>query len=124
MARRKQKHKSKEQEKKNAIKNTKQLDKGWKKVIKLFDDYTLMASEAKYRAKHGKGLKILTPKQLLQGLQMALPQLKAVNISENFLNGIRKSNQASKITQKVFNNNEFSSIIKKKCILINAKNVK
>ena len=124
MARPKQKHKSKEQEKKNAIKNTKQLDKGWKKVIKLFDDYTLMASEAKYRAKHGKGLKILTPKQMLQGLQMALPQLKAVNISENFLNGIRKSNQASKITQKVFNNNEFSSIIKKKCILINAKNVK
>ena len=83
-----------------------------------------MASEAKYRVKHGKGLKILTPKQMLQGLQMALPQLKAVNISENFLNGIRKSNQASKITQKVFNNNEFSSIIKKKCILINAKNVK
>ena len=124
MARRKLKHKSKEQEKKNAIKNTKQLDKGWKKVIKLFDDYTSMASEAKYRAKHGKGLKILTPKQMLQGLQMALPQLKAVNTSENFLNGIRQSNQASKITQKVFNNNEFSSIIKKKCILINAKNVK
>ena len=124
MARPKQKHKSKEQEKKNAIKNTKQLDKGWKKVIKLFDDYTSMASEAKYRAKHGKGLKILTPKQMLQGLQMALPQLKAVNTSENFLNGIRQSNQASKITQKVFNNNEFSSIIKKKCILINAKNVK
>ena len=51
-----------------------------------------MASEAKYRAKHGKGLKILTPKQLLQGLQIALPQVKAVNTSENFLIGIRQSN--------------------------------
>ena len=83
-----------------------------------------MASEAKYRAKHGKGLKILTPKQLLQGLQIALPQVKAVNTSENFLIGIRQSNWESKITQKVFKNNEFSSIIKNKCILINAKNVK
>ena len=42
------------------------------KVITLFDDYTTVASKAKYEAKHGKGLKILTPKQMLQRLPIAL----------------------------------------------------
>ena len=45
-----------------------------------------MASEAKYRAKHGKRFKILTPKQMLQRLPIALAQLKAGNTSENLLN--------------------------------------
>ena len=39
-----------------------------------------MASEAKNKAKNeGKGLKILTPKQLLQRLPIALAQVKAGN---------------------------------------------
>ena len=41
-----------------------------------------MASEAKHKANNktsGKGLKILTPKQLLQRLPIALVQLKAYN---------------------------------------------
>ena len=44
------------------------LYKARNKAIKLFDDYSLMVSEAKNKAKNktsGKGLKILTPKQLL-----------------------------------------------------------
>ena len=35
-------------------------------VIKFFDDCSLMASKAKYKATDGKGVKILIPKQMLQ----------------------------------------------------------
>ena len=55
------------------------------KVIKLFDDYTSTVYKSKYEAKHGKGLKILTPKQMLQRLQIALAQIKAGNTSKNLL---------------------------------------
>ena len=36
-----------------------------------------MVSEAKYKSVHGEGLKILTPKQMLQRLKIALEQVKA-----------------------------------------------
>ena len=49
-----------------------------------------MLSEAKYKTKYGEGLKILTPKQKLQRLPIALAQLKAGNNSENLLHEIRK----------------------------------
>ena len=39
----------------------------------------------KYKAKHGKGLKILTPKQMLQRLLISLTQMKPGNTSENLL---------------------------------------
>ena len=52
-----------------------------------------MVSDANYNAKQnetkGKGLKILTPKQMLQRLPIALAQVKAGNNSENLLNIIR-----------------------------------
>ena len=55
-------------------------------AIKFYDDYLLMVSEAKTKAKQnetkGTGLKILTPKQMLQSLPRALPQVKAGNNSE------------------------------------------
>ena len=35
--------------------------------------------------KHGKGLKTLTPKQMLQRLSIALGQLKAGNTSKNLI---------------------------------------
>ena len=44
-------------------------------VIKFYDDYSLMASESKNKAKNktsGKRLRILTPKQFLQRLPIAL----------------------------------------------------
>ena len=47
-------------------------------------------SEAKYRSIHGEGLKILTPKQMLQRLPIALAQVKPGNTSENLLNEIRQ----------------------------------
>ena len=38
----------------------------------------------------GKGLKILTPKQMIERLPIALAQVKAGNLSENLLNEIRQ----------------------------------
>ena len=56
----------------------------------------------------GKGLKILTPKQILQRLPISLAQVKAGNTSENLLNEIRQIiyslHQAKEITKKVFTN--------------------
>ena len=54
-------------------------------------DYTKMVFEAKYKAKHGRGLKILTPKQMFQRLPIALTYVKTGKNSENFLNEIRKT---------------------------------
>ena len=48
-------------------------------VIKLFNDYSSIASEAKQKPKYREGLKILTPKQILQRLPIALEQIKAGN---------------------------------------------
>ena len=48
-----------------------------------------MVSEAKLKAKNktsGKGLKILTSKQMLQRLTIVLVQVKAGNYLENLLN--------------------------------------
>ena len=44
-----------------------------------------------YKAKQGTRLKILTPKQMLQRLPIALPQVKTSNNSENLLNEIRQT---------------------------------
>ena len=60
------------------------LYKGRNKVIKFYDDYSLMVSGARNKAKNkksGKGLKILTLKQLLERLPIALAQVKAGNNS-------------------------------------------
>ena len=56
----------------------------------------------------GKGLKILTPKQILQRLPISLAQVKAGNTSENLLNEIRQIMyslyQAKKITKELYSN--------------------
>ena len=57
------KHKSKEQ--KNSLYSIEMLYKARNSVIKFFDDYSSMVSEAKLKATKGTGLKILTPKQML-----------------------------------------------------------
>ena len=53
-----------------------------------------MFSDANNRVKQnetkGTGLKILTPKQMLQRLPIALAQVKAGNNSENLLSEIRQ----------------------------------
>ena len=50
-----------------------------------------MVFEAKYKAKHGRGLKILTPKQMFQRLPIALTYVKTGKNSENLLNEMRKT---------------------------------
>ena len=71
-------------------------------AIKLFNDYSPIMSEAKYKTKHGEGIKILTPKQMLQRLSIALAQ--AGNTSEYLLNKIRQNisslYQAKKLLRK------------------------
>ena len=63
-------------------------------VTNFFKDYIEMLSDAKYDAKQdetrGKELKILTPKQMLQRLPIALAQVKAGNNSESLLNEIKQ----------------------------------
>ena len=49
-----------------------------------------MVHKAAYDSKHGKRLKILSPKQMLQRLPIALARVKAGNTSENLLNEIRQ----------------------------------
>ena len=43
-----------------AIENIKNLYNSRKKVVKLYNDYPRITCEAKYKAKYGGGLKILT----------------------------------------------------------------
>ena len=57
----------------------------------MFDDYSRIVSEAKYKTKYGEGLKILTSKQMLQRLPLSLAQVEAGNTSESLLNEIRKA---------------------------------
>ena len=71
-----------------------------------------MLSDANYDAKNNetkeKGLKILTPKQILQRLPIALAQVKVGNKSESLLNEIRQIvysfYQSKEVTKKAYNN--------------------
>ena len=64
-------------------------------------------NSSKHDETKGKGLKVLTPKQRLQGLPIALTQVKAGNNSES-LNEIRQIfyslYQSKQTTKKVYNN--------------------
>ena len=100
------KHRSKEQ--KNAFYNNEILYKVRNSVVEFFDDYSSIMSEAKLKASIETGLKILTPKQMLQRLPIAPAQVKAGNNSENLLNEIRQVvyslYQSMEITKRVYNN--------------------
>ena len=52
----------------------------------MFNDYPREKSKPIHESKRGKGLKILTPKQMLKRLPIALAQIKAGNSSESLLN--------------------------------------
>ena len=60
------------------------------RLLIFFRDYSFLLSEAKYKAKYGEGLKILTPKQMIQTLPITLAEVKAGNTSQNLLNQIRQ----------------------------------
>ena len=62
------------------------LHKARKETIKFYDDYYLTMFAARNKAAKGTRLKILTPKQMLQRLAIALALVKAGNNSESLLN--------------------------------------
>ena len=74
----------------------------------MFNNYAKNMSRNIYESKQGTGLKILTPKQMLQRLLIALAQIKAGNNSDSLLNEIRQIVYAlylsKEITKKVYNN--------------------
>ena len=88
--------------------NVETLYKARNEAIKLYDNYSSMMYEAEIKATKGRGLKILTPKQMLQRLPIALAQVKVGNNSENLLNEMRQViyslYQVKEITKKVCNN--------------------
>ena len=54
--------------------------------IRFVQNYDSIIPETKRKGTEGKGLKILTPKQMLQILIIALAQVKAGNNSESLIN--------------------------------------
>ena len=76
------------------------------KIIDFFRDYYFLLSEAKQKCE--KCLKILTARQMLQRLPIALKQVKAGDTSKTLLSKIRQIMhflyRAKVITKKVYNN--------------------
>ena len=73
-----------------------------------YNNYFKMIHKAAYDSKHGKGLKILTLKKMLQRLPIALAQVQAGNTSGNLLNEIHQIIHSlyreKEVTKKVYNN--------------------
>ena len=55
----------------------------------MFNNYSKIASNTKYRSIYGEELKMLTKRQVPQILSIPLAQVKAGNTSENLVNQIR-----------------------------------
>ena len=96
---------------KKVLANANILFNGKNSAIKFIEDYVSMILEAKRLAKEeqeGKGLKTLTPNQMLKRLPIALAQVKAGNSSDSLLNEIRQIvyslYRSKEITKKVYNN--------------------
>ena len=81
------------------------LLKGREMVFKALESGIFLKTE---ELKKGEGFKVLTPKQMLQRLPIALAQIKAGNNSESLLKEIRQIvyslYQSKEITKKVYNN--------------------
>ena len=76
----------KSEEQKKAIDNIKNLYNSKEEVVKMFNDYGRNVSRNIYDSKkEGTGLKILTSKEMLQRLPIALAQIKAGNNSSKFI---------------------------------------
>ena len=87
----------------NVLNNARALLKGREIAFKEFEIGIFLKPEELGK---GTGLKILTPKQMLQRLPIALAQIKAGNNSESLLNEIRQIvyslYQSKEITKKVY----------------------
>ena len=74
---------------KNTVKNTTTLFDLREEIIDFFRDYSFLLSDVKCKTKYGEGLKILTSKQILQRLPIALAQVKGGKKSESLSNEIK-----------------------------------
>ena len=102
----------KKQENKDTLKNLYALFEGRERVLNAFDSkifpIKIEGTGFSDKVSDHSNLKILTPKQILQRLPIALALVKAGNTSENLLNKIRQiiysQYRAKEITKKVYNN--------------------
>ena len=89
--------------KRNTFENVNALQEDRELILNAFRSGIFPMKE-----KQGKGLKMLTPKQMLQRLPIALAQVKGGITSENLLNEIRQIiyslYRAKEITKNVCNN--------------------
>ena len=97
------------QEQRQALNNINNLYNARDMAIKFIEDHGSMILDAKRIVKQeGKGLKILTPNQMLKRLPIALAQVKAGNNSESLSNEIRQIfyflYRSKEITKKEYNN--------------------
>ena len=106
--------KPKSQEKKTkkeiVLKNLYNFFEGREKILDAFESKIFLTKSKGagiLNPDHSK-LKVVTPKQMLQRLPIALAQVKAGNNSESLLNEIRQIvyslYQSKQITKKVYNN--------------------
>ena len=117
----------KKEEQEEALKNVEMLYIAWENVIELFDD---CFTEVKYKTSYGEKIKILTPKQIIQRLLVAIAQVRTVNTTENLVNEIRQIiyflSRANKITEKVYSSitNSIQLLYKVDTIFMNSENSK
>ena len=95
----------------NIVDSVTSLVQGREIVINTFKSGIFQVSKESQEdeeSQEGKGLKILTPNQMLKRLPIALAQVKAGNNSESLLNEIRQIAyslyRSKEITKKVYNN--------------------
>ena len=99
-------------EQKEVINNLEKFYNSREEVLNFFRDCVEMLADANYNAKQNetmeKGLKILTPKQMLQRLPIAHEQVKAGNNSEKLLMKSEKifilCISQKKLLKKMYNN--------------------
>ena len=103
------------------------LFNGGNDALKFIEEYGSIILESKRKAIERKVLKILTPKEMLRRLPIAVTQVKTGNHSQSLLNEIRQTvyplHQSNEIT-KIVKNNIIKSmqIYKTDTIFINSEN--
>ena len=90
------------------MQNITKFQKSREDVIKFHNEYFKVVHIAAYDLKDKKGLKILTPKSMLQILPTSLAQAKLGNTSKNVLNEIKQFiyslYQAKQVAKRVYKN--------------------
>ena len=100
----------KKQEKEIVLKNLYNFFEGREKILDAFESkiFSIKSKGAGISNPNHSKLKILTPKQMIQRLPIALAQVKAGNNSESLLNEIRQIVyslcQSKQIAKNVYNN--------------------